>query len=105
MKDDMKDDDGTAMFAFQHLDYIPFGLSSSEAPYIESGPGIMRAAATLMRLTLGPTSTSQNLASAVVEPVATVVCDLGCGDGKFRTKNSALTGLLNPPLVYWKDNV
>jgi hypothetical protein len=81
----MNNEDGTPVFAFQDLDYIPFGFSSSEAPYIETGPGTMRAAATLMRLNLGSKSASQELIDTNEEPVATVVCDLGCGDGEFRT--------------------
>jgi hypothetical protein len=83
--EDMIDEDWTPMFAFQHLDYIPFGFSSDEAPYIESGPGTMRAAAALMRLNLGSGSPSQKILTTIEEPVATVVCDLGCGDGEFRT--------------------
>jgi hypothetical protein len=75
----MNDENGAPMFAFQHLDYIPFGFSSSEAPYIETGPGTMRAAAILMRLGL-----SQKIASKGEKAVTTVVCDLGCGDGEFR---------------------
>jgi len=31
----MNDEDGNPLFAFQHLDYIPFGFSSELAPYIE----------------------------------------------------------------------
>jgi hypothetical protein len=81
----MNDEDGTPIFAFQDLDYIPFGFSSNEAPYIETGPGTMRAAATLMRLNLAPEPASQELRTTVEKPVATVVCDLGCGDGQFRT--------------------
>ncbi len=71
----MDDSDGNAMFAFQDLDYIPFGFSGTLAPYIETGPGTMRAAATLMALGLG--LKDQGAAR-------TVVCDLGCGDGEFR---------------------
>jgi hypothetical protein len=81
----MDDEDGDPIFAFQHLDYIPFGFSSHEAPYIESGPGTMRAATTLMRLDLDPNLTSLKLTTTDEVPVATVVCDLGCGDGEFRT--------------------
>jgi hypothetical protein len=73
----MHDEDGTPMFAFQHLDYVPFGFSGSTAPYIETGPGTMRAAATLMGLD----------AQIGREALNTVVCDLGCGDGQFRTDN------------------
>jgi len=81
----MNDDDGNPMFAFQDLDYIPYGYSGIIAPYIETSAGTMRAAATLMRLGLSAdaepasTSTHQEVAAA------TVVCDLGCGDGEFRT--------------------
>lgn len=78
----MNDQDGTPMFAFQDLDYIPFGFSGKEAPYIESGPGTMRAAATLMQLDVAPIATSVSTAG---QASATVVCDLGCGDGEFRT--------------------
>ncbi|KAJ7765503.1 hypothetical protein DFH07DRAFT_810851 [Mycena maculata] len=60
-------------FAFHDLDYIPSGYSGILAPYIETGPGTMRAAATLMRLDLLPPS---------ITPLS-VVCDLGCGDGDF----------------------
>ncbi|KAK4693381.1 hypothetical protein P7C70_g8934, partial [Phenoliferia sp. Uapishka_3] len=60
------------MFAFHELDYIPSGFSGILAPYIETGPGTMRAAAVLMNLSLPSTSTKP-----------TIVCDLGCGDGEF----------------------
>jgi tRNA G46 methylase TrmB len=86
----MEDDNGNPMFAFQDLDYIPFGFSSNEAPYIETGPGTMRAAATLMRLNVDQNSTTQNLRTTTEEHATTVVCDLGCGDGEFRTYNSTL---------------
>jgi hypothetical protein len=88
----MNDEDGTPIFAFQDLDYIPFGFSSNEAPYIETGPGTMRAAAALMRLTLVSESTSHKPQDTIEEPVATVVCDLGCGDGQFRTDIFCLNG-------------
>jgi hypothetical protein len=91
----MNDEDGNPMFAFQHLDYIPFGFSSNEAPYIETGPGTMRAAAALMRLNPAPARSSQKLASTTEVPVATVVCDLGCGDGEFRTNKLHPHGSLN----------
>ncbi|KAL2070942.1 hypothetical protein VTL71DRAFT_13968 [Oculimacula yallundae] len=70
----MEDSDGEPMFAFQDLDYIPFGYSGVLAPYIETGPGTMRAAATLMAL---------DIALKDQKAATTVVCDLGCGDGEF----------------------
>ncbi|RDI81047.1 hypothetical protein Vi05172_g9011 [Venturia inaequalis] len=76
----MNDEDGNPMFAFQDIDYIPFGFSSHLAPYIETGPGTMRAAAKLMRLGLVRASTSN---SGLEKARTTVVCDLGCGDGEF----------------------
>jgi len=78
----MNDEDGNPVFAFQDLDYIPFGFSSHLAPYIETGPGTMRAAATLMRLGLLDVSPSR---MGLEKSETTVVCDLGCGDGEFRT--------------------
>jgi hypothetical protein len=86
----MEDENGNPMFAFQDLDYIPFGFSSNEAPYIETGPGTMRAAATLMGLDADQKPTHSNPKTTTKEPVTTVVCDLGCGDGEFRTYNSTL---------------
>jgi hypothetical protein len=77
----MEGDDGTPMFAFQNLDYIPSGFGGSEAPYIETPAATMRAAATLMRLGL---SVGPEVVSTHREAVPTVVCDLGCGDGYFR---------------------
>lgn len=77
----MNDEDGNPMFAFQDIDYIPFGFSSHLAPYIETGPGTMRAAATLMRLGLVGEATSK---LGLEKAKKTVVCDLGCGDGEFR---------------------
>lgn len=77
----MNDEDGNPMFAFQDIDYIPFGFSSHLAPYIETGPGTMRAAAKLMRLGLVRASTSN---MGLEKARNTVVCDLGCGDGEFR---------------------
>lgn len=59
-------------FAFHDLDYIPSGYGGILAPYIETGPGTMRAAATLMGLDLPPSAA-----------LPSVVCDLGCGDGEF----------------------
>ncbi|KAJ5042142.1 uncharacterized protein L3040_004699 [Drepanopeziza brunnea f. sp. 'multigermtubi'] len=76
----MNDDSDMSMFAFRDIHYIPFGYSGTLAPYIESGPGTMRAAAELMGL------------GAVLQDgkaAATVICDLGCGDGEF------LIGLLD----------
>jgi hypothetical protein len=87
----MNDEDGNPMFAFQDLDYIPFGFSSHLAPYIETGPGTMRAAATLMRLGLVGAAASK---LGVDKPETTVVCDLGCGDGEFRTINSTVNSAL-----------
>ncbi|KAJ7173065.1 hypothetical protein C8R43DRAFT_978362 [Mycena crocata] len=71
----MEDPWATPTFAFHDLDYIPSGYSGIVAPYIETGPGTMRAAATLMGLDLPAASTSSATLS--------VVCDLGCGDGDF----------------------
>ncbi len=73
------------MFAFQELDYIPFGYSSTLAPYIETSAATMRAAATLMRL--GPDAVA-DVPTGLEGTVRTVVCDLGCGDGDFRTNPS-----------------
>lgn len=73
----MDNEDGTPMFAFQDLDYIPFGYSTILAPYIETPASTMRAAATLMRLIPEVTSIKPD-----AKPV--VVCDLGSGDGDFR---------------------
>lgn len=73
------DRDGHPLFAFQDLDYVPFGYAGVFAPYIETGPGTMRAAAELMGLVGGKASQHPNTAAA-----ATVICDLGCGDGEFR---------------------
>lgn len=77
----MNDEDGNPMFAFQDIDYIPFGFSSHLAPYIETGPGTMRAAATLMRL---GQAGATNPKPSPEEVKNTVICDLGCGDGEFR---------------------
>jgi hypothetical protein len=78
----MDDDDDSPLFAFHDLDYIPSGFGGTLAPYIETPAATMRAAAALMRLGVvdgvGIPLTSQ-------EQVKTVVCDLGCGDGYFRT--------------------
>jgi hypothetical protein len=94
----MNDEHGNPMFAFQHLDYIPFGFSSNEAPYIETGPGTMRAAATLMRLKLDPDVASKQVSATDEEVVPTVVCDLGCGDGEFRTDKFHPYGFPQSPL-------
>ncbi|QDS71056.1 hypothetical protein FKW77_008646 [Venturia effusa] len=83
--DAMNDEDGDPVFAFQDLDYIPFGSSSHLAPYIETGPGTMRAAANLMRLGLVGAAASK---SSPGKARKTVVCDLGCGDGEFRYINA-----------------
>ncbi|KAF8856387.1 hypothetical protein BDZ45DRAFT_804189 [Acephala macrosclerotiorum] len=73
-------------FAFHDLDYIPSGYGGILAPYIETGPGTMRAAAILMRVNMAPlpglSSTPQ------------VICDLGCGDGEFLI---GLLGHINSP--------
>ncbi|KAF7362935.1 Monooxygenase [Mycena venus] len=66
----------TPTFAFHDLDYIPSGYGGVLAPYIETGPGTMRAATTLMRLDLLPAATTPPA------PLS-VICDLGCGDGTF----------------------
>lgn len=79
------------MFAFQDIDYIPFGFSSHLAPYIETGPGTMRAAATLMRLASADASAAK---LDLAKDITTVVCDLGCGDGEFRTINSNVSSAL-----------
>ena len=83
----MEDGDGNSMFAFQDLDYIPFGYGSVLAPYIETPAATMRAAATLMRLGLGDEALSGegNIALSGGVKATEVICDLGCGDGDFRT--------------------
>lgn len=73
----MDDEDGRPLFAFQDLDYVPSGFGGTSAPYIETPAGTMRAAVALMRLDLIPSTST--------EAARTVVCDLGCGDGEFRT--------------------
>jgi hypothetical protein len=78
-------DDGAPLFAFQDLDYIPFGFSSNEAPYIETSVGTMRAAAALMGL-----GTVAKVEDGVEQKLNTVVCDLGCGDGAFRKSEPLL---------------
>lgn len=57
------------------MDYIPSGYGGILAPYIETGPGTMRAAATLMLLDV--------VAVVGAIPTQKVICDLGCGDGEF----------------------
>jgi hypothetical protein len=90
------------MFAFHDLNYIPYGFGDSTAPYIETPAATMRAAATLMCLDL---DTDSGGVSTHQEPARTVVCDLGCGDGDFRTdaflslplaSDSSCTGTINP---------
>lgn len=78
----MEDEWDMPTFAFHDLDYIPSGFSGILAPYIETGPGTMRAAATIMGLDVIPTA-------AIPAKALSVVCDLGCGDGEF------LIGLLS----------
>jgi len=72
----MADEWETPTFAFHNLDYIPSGYSGILAPYIETGPGTMRAASRLMGLDFLPGVTAPSEALSVV-------CDLGCGDGEF----------------------
>jgi hypothetical protein len=98
----MEDEFDTPLFAFHDLSYIPYGFSSSKAPYIETPGATMRAAATLMRL--GASAGAEEVASIhqEVKTVATVVCDLGCGDGEFRktTENfSMFLSLMDDSLV------
>jgi hypothetical protein len=77
------------MFAFQDLDYIPYGYSGTLAPYIETSAGTMRAAATLMCLGAEAASTHEKAAT-------TVICDLGCGDGEFRNYSPVCLALSSP---------
>lgn len=77
--DPTHDEDGFATFAFQDLDYIPYGVGGTLAPYIETPAATMRAAATLMRLDYVPDALATQNGS-----LKTIVCDLGCGDGEFR---------------------
>ncbi|KAJ7198387.1 hypothetical protein GGX14DRAFT_470303 [Mycena pura] len=72
----MTDEWETPIFAFHDLDYIPSGYSGILAPYIETGPGTMRAAATLMGLDVV-------LAATIPPSPLSILCDLGCGDGEF----------------------
>ncbi|KAF2707920.1 hypothetical protein K504DRAFT_492521 [Pleomassaria siparia CBS 279.74] len=95
--DTMLDEQGCALFAFQDLDYVPFGFSSDTAPYIETPIATMRAAATLMRLDIVdddpvtdevipsslPTSGRTTSEKKKTMQVQTVICDLGCGDGEL----------------------
>lgn len=78
---DGEDEWDPPLFAFHDLDYIPSGYSGLLAPYIETGPGTMRAATVLMNLK-GPGMFDR----------PTLVCDLGCGDGEFLI---GLLGYLN----------
>lgn len=92
---DMHDEEGMPTFAFQDLDYIPFGVGGIDAPYIETMAGTMRAAATLMCLDLparAPISSQLGL-----DGPKTVICDLGCGDGTFRKITRIQTCLLSIP--------
>jgi hypothetical protein len=90
----MEDSDGLPIFAFQDLDYIPSGFSGVLAPYIETTMGTMRAAVTLMRL--GLSGDQDGKEKGVSSNHQQVVCDLGCGDGYFRTDASfiPLSGFL-----------
>jgi hypothetical protein len=85
----MHDEDGIPTFAFHDLDYMPWGVGGITAPYIETTVGTMRAAATLMCLDL--TSGAEEPPSIEQGALKTVVCDLGCGDGDFRTDESSLS--------------
>jgi hypothetical protein len=80
----MEDEFDTPLFAFHDLSYIPYGFSSSAAPYIETPAATMRAAATLMCLELGAGPERVASIHQEAEAVTTVICDLGCGDGEFR---------------------
>jgi len=88
----MDDEDGRPLFAFQDLDYVPSGFSGTLAPYIETPAGTMRAAVALMRLDLIPSALIPS-----TEAARTVVCDLGCGDGEFRTYSFSLFSLSDSP--------
>jgi hypothetical protein len=79
----MEDSDGLPLFAFQSLDYIPSGFSGILAPYIETTTGTMRAAAKLMRLGLAADDDGKE--GGAPSTHQQIVCDLGCGDGYFRT--------------------
>jgi hypothetical protein len=93
----MEDEFDTPLFAFHDLSYIPYGFGSSEAPYIETPGATMRAAATLMHL--GLSAGAEEVASTHQEAksVATVVCDLGCGDGEFRKTTEIFPMFLSLP--------
>jgi hypothetical protein len=81
----MEDSDGLPLFAFQDLEYIPSGFGGILAPYIETTAGTMRAAATLMRLGLQTEENGNRGGNETLIAHQEVVCDLGCGDGYFRT--------------------
>ncbi len=81
----MEDSDGLPLFAFQDLDYIPSGFGGILAPYIETTAGTMRAAATLMRLGFETEDDDKKGGNENGIAHQEVVCDLGCGDGYFRT--------------------
>lgn len=85
----MEHEDGTPIFAFQDLDYIPYGYSGTLAPYIETSAGTMRAAATLMCLGAEAASTNERAPT-------TVICDLGCGDGDFRNYPPSCLAISSP---------
>lgn len=75
---------GFQLFPFHDLDYIPHGTGGILAPYIETTVGTMRAAATLMLLDL--VSNTEILPPPLEPTKKKIICDLGCGDGDFRTK-------------------
>jgi hypothetical protein len=83
--DSSYDEDGFATFAFQDLDYIPFGVGGTLAPYIETPAATMRAAATLMCLDNLHNLPALNSVSNQQDLSKIVVCDLGCGDGDARS--------------------
>jgi hypothetical protein len=87
----MEDSDGRPIFAFQDLDYIPSGFGGILAPYIETTAGTMRAAATLMRLGLNANEEGKGTGDGAPSTHQQVVCDLGCGDGYFRTDASFIS--------------
>lgn len=81
----------TDVFPFHSLDYVPSGYGGILAPYIETGPGTMRAACALMKL---EARDAFPCAASTIPSPATVVCDLGCGDGEFLI---GLLGHCNTP--------